>query len=254
MFEKLGQFFVMLYYDFFYLILLFVLVLSVTVVLLILRHLRNKEEEKLQMQEDFKQQSIESLTEEEIDNISNNSADPEEVKQYLETEIVEAKKTAKKRKKQEEESKTKKPTLGIKKPKAIIKGDEDETAVTQEPPAQTPEQTPQKRQYTGKWKIVEDDEGFYAILTASNGGTLLKTEKYKSISNVRSGIETVKKNIDMGNFAISVDKNGNYRYKLFNSSNRLICVSDTYSSKAKCEHGIESVKRFSQSATIILED
>ncbi|MBE5743342.1 MAG: DUF1508 domain-containing protein [Clostridiales bacterium] len=252
MFEKIGQFFVMLYNDFFYLILIVVLALAVAVVLLILRHIRNSEEEKLQQQEDFKQQSIESLTSEEIDNISNNSADPEEVKQYLETEIDQAKKT--KKKKTETESSKKKPTLGIKKPRSKNQPSVDETAVTAEAPTQNNEDSTVKKQYTGKWKIVEDEEGFYAILTASNGGALLKTEKYKSISNVRNGIETVKKNIEMGNFAISVDKDGRYRYKLFNSSNRLICVSDTYSSKAKCERGIESVKRFSQTAMVIIED
>lgn len=255
MFDKIGQFFVMLYNDFFYLILVFVLALAVAVVLLILRHIRNSEEEKLQMQEDFKQQSIESLTSEEVDNISNNAADPEEVKQYLETEIDQAKKTAKKKQVQKENEQNKKTPLGIIKPSSKSKKSNptEETAVTTEEPVAKVETTI-KKQYTGKWKIVEDDEGFYAILTASNGGALLKTEKYKSIPNVRNGIETVKKNIEIGNFAISVDKNGYYKYKLFNSSNRLICVSENYSSKAKCEHGIESVKRFSQSATVIVED
>lgn len=256
MFEKIGQFFVMLYNDFFYLILIVVLALAVAVVLSILRHMRNSEEEKIQAQEDFKQKSIESLTSEEIDNISNNSADPEEVKQYLETEIIEAKKTAKKKQSQKENSQNKKPTLRIKKTVVKTKKQtpDEETAVTVEETSTQAVETTTKRQYTGKWKIVEDDEGFYAILTASNGGPLLKTEKYKSISNVRNGIETVKKNIDFGNFTISVDKNGYYKYKLFNSSNRLICVSENYSSKAKCEHGIESVKRFSKSAIVIVEE
>ncbi len=255
MFEKIGQFFVMLYNDFFYLMLIIVLALAVLAVILILRHIRNSEEQKIQEQEDFKQKSIESLTTEEIDNISSNSADPEEVKQYLETEIIEAKKTAKKKQTERENSQNKKPSLRIKKPSSKSKKQQDEeTAVTTEESTTQAVESTTKRQYTGKWKIVEDDEGFYAILTASNGGALLKTEKYKSISNVRNGIETVKKNIDFGNFSISVDKNGYYKYKLFNSSNRLICVSENYSSKAKCEHGIESVKRFSQSAIVIVEE
>ena len=256
MFDKIAQFFIVLYNDFFYLILVIVLALAVAVVLFILRHLRTTEEEKIQMQEDFKQQSIESLTSEEIDNISNNSADPEAVKQYLETEIQEAKITAKKRQEKKAEEQNKKPTLGIKKPSSKTKKPtaEEETAVSAVDTVEKTVETTVKKQYSGKWKIVEDEEGFFAILTASNGGALLKTEKYKSISNVRNGIETVKKNIEIGNFAISVDKQGHYRYKLFNSSNRLICVSEDYSSKAKCERGIESVKRFAQTATVILED
>ena len=64
----------------------------------------------------------------------------------------------------------------------------------------------------------------------------------------------IKKNIDGGNFAISVDKYGHYRFKLYNLSNRLICMSEDYSSKAKCESGIESVKRFAQTASVIQEE
>lgn len=113
---------------------------------------------------------------------------------------------------------------------------------------------PSKKVYLGRWKICQEDDGFIAILTASNGGMLLKTEKYKSLSSVKNGIETIKKNVDGGNFAISIDKYGHYRFKLFNVSNRLICVSEDYSSKSKCESGIESVKRFAKTATIIQEE
>ena len=67
-------------------------------------------------------------------------------------------------------------------------------------------------------------------------------------------IETIKKNITVGNFATSVDKNGRYCFKLFSKSNRLICVSDYYSSKAKCDGGINSVKRFAETANVIIEE
>ena len=71
---------------------------------------------------------------------------------------------------------------------------------------------------------------------------------------MKNGIDTIKKNIDGGNFAISVDKYGHYHFKLFNSNNRYICVSEDYSSKNKCESGIESVKRFAKTDTIIIEE
>lgn len=288
MFEKIGQFFVTLYNDYFYLILIAILALAVAVVLLILRHVRTAKEKKKLTQEDFKQKSVESLTPEEIDNISNNSADPEEVKQYLITEVDQAKKSAKKRQSAQETDK--KPSLKSKKQTAkkstaasnkqttkeetvqkeenlelktetpektevAKKAETKQKSTTPTPKKQNAEEKPeQKKHYTGKWKIVQEEDGFYAVLTASNGGALLKTEKYKSIANVKNGIETIKKNIESGNFAISIDKYGHYRYKLFNSSNRLICVSEDYSSKAKCEHGIQSVKRFAQTASVILED
>ncbi len=114
--------------------------------------------------------------------------------------------------------------------------------------------TTTKKAYTGKWKIKQENSKFYAELQASNGGVLLRTETYASLTGVKSGIETIKKNIDDGNFAISSDKNGRYRFKLYSKLNRLICISEDYSSRAKCDKGIESVKRFAKTAYVIIEE
>lgn len=111
-----------------------------------------------------------------------------------------------------------------------------------------------KQAYAGKWVIVKGEDGkYYAKLLASNGGVLLKTENYSSLSGVKNGIQTIKKNVDGGNFATSIDKYGHYCFKLFSMSNRLICQSEDYSSKAKCESGINSVKRFAKTDLIINE-
>lgn len=111
-----------------------------------------------------------------------------------------------------------------------------------------------KQAYAGKWVIVKDEDGkYYAKLLASNGGVLLQTENYSSLSGVKNGIQTIKKNVDGGNFATSIDKHGHYSFKLFSMSNRLICQSEDYSSKAKCESGINSVKRFAKTDLIINE-
>ena len=111
-----------------------------------------------------------------------------------------------------------------------------------------------KQAYAGKWVIVKDEDGkYYAKLLASNGGVLLQTENYSSLSGVKNGIQTIKKNVDSGNFATSIDKHGHYSFKLFSMSNRLICQSEDYSSKAKCESGINSVKRFAKTDLIINE-
>ncbi len=111
-----------------------------------------------------------------------------------------------------------------------------------------------KKTYTGKWKIKQENSKFYAQLIASNGGILLKTETYTSMTGVKSGIETIKKNIDDGNFTISSDKYGHYRFKLFSKLNRLICISEDYSSRAKCDNAIASVKRFAKTAYVLVED
>jgi uncharacterized protein YegP (UPF0339 family)/uncharacterized membrane-anchored protein YhcB (DUF1043 family) len=269
MLQFFKNFFDAMFNEWIYLTLSIILFLVVLVTLLIVRHMRKKKENAKKIQAEFKEKSVMSLTPEEIENISKNSANPTEVKQYLtdEVELVKresakskeetAKKQAVKKPKSAQPKKAKEqPKTEAKKqqkPKTeVLEVKEDQAKV--EKPTQKTTAKPAKKQYTGKWKIVQEDDGFIAILTASNGGTLLKTEKYKTVSNVKNGIETIKKNIDGGNFAISVDKYGHYRFKLYNLSNRLICMSEDYSSKAKCESGIESVKRFAQTASVIQEE
>lgn len=144
-----------------------------------------------------------------------------------------------------------KPSTSQKKPKATqLKTSDKQEAVTSQKT-----QSPHKQTYVGKWIIVKNEEDkYFAKLLASNGGVLLKTENYSSLSGVKNGIQTIKKNVDSGNFATSIDKYGRYRFKLFSMSNRLICQSEEYSSKAKCVNGINSVKRFAKTEVIISEN
>ncbi len=287
--EVIKDFLYKLGNDYLYWTLISIIALVILIFLCIVLHVSKKRAKAEKSKAQFKQSALQSLTPEEIDNISNNSANPKEVKEYLTAEVVitptekaetktkkgESAKTSSKKKTQTNDKKEEqKPTQTETVKKAEIKKElaraetktetknTKSTAKTKKPTATKPatttqkpvEQENEKRRYTGKWKISQEDEGFIATLTASNGGTLLKTEKYKSISGVKNGIETIKKNIDGGNFAISVDKYGHYRFKLFNVSNRLICVSEDYSSKNKCESGIESVKRFAKTDTVIIEE
>lgn len=104
--------------------------------------------------------------------------------------------------------------------------------------------------YSGKWLIYVDNGRYGANLVASNGEVLLRTETYTALSGIKSGIETIKNNVAKNNFAISLDKNGNYFFKLYSSSTRLLCISEGYSTKAVCESAIESVKRFAKTAVI----
>ena len=288
--HKLGN-------EYLYWTLIGIIALVIIIFLCIVLHVSSKKTKAEKSKEEFKQSSLHALTPEEIDNISNNSANPEEVKEYLTTEVsvskvkkgakksttkttnskkTEVKETAKPKKvedkktevketakpKKVEEKKTEiKETAKPKKAEATeaTKAKKAENKPTEKTPAKKIEpekkaESDTKRQYMGKWKISQDQDGFFATLTASNGGVLLKTEKYKSLTGVKNGIDTIKKNIDGGNFAISVDKYGHYHFKLFNSNNRYICVSEDYSSKNKCESGIESVKRFAKTDTIIIEE
>lgn len=111
------------------------------------------------------------------------------------------------------------------------------------------------RRYAGKWVIVTEDDGrLYAYLKASNGEKMLATEGYSSLSGIKSGIDTLKKNIQKDNYAINLDKNGNFVFKIFSGANRLLCVGEGYSTREQCEKAFASVKRFAATAVITVEN
>lgn len=112
----------------------------------------------------------------------------------------------------------------------------------------------QNVKYAGKWVIFEFDGRFYADLKASNGEIMLRTESYTTLSGIKSGIDTLKKNIELENYAISLDKNGNFVFKIFSTAKRLLCVGEGYSTREQCEKAFASVRRFSKTATITIEN
>ncbi|MBR6737115.1 MAG: DUF1508 domain-containing protein [Clostridia bacterium] len=297
--EQIFAFFKNLYEEHLYLILAGVIVLALLIFFIIVISVKKKKAKQKKTQETFIQKSVQALTPQEIENISNNSANPVMAKETLTAEVVELnveptkeevkpsvepkkqevkKAEPKKAKAEPKEVKKAEPKKADAEPKQVKKAEpkkadaEPKEVKKAEPkkadtePKQVKkaepkkaeskpvETTDDKKNYLGKWKIKDDENGFFACLTASNGVLVLQTEYYKSLSGVKNGIETIKKNVDDGNFAISVDKYGHYRYKLLSQSNRVICISEDYSSKAKCESGIESVKRFAKTAIVIREE
>ncbi|MBO5851779.1 MAG: YegP family protein [Clostridia bacterium] len=251
-----------------------IVALAVLVVLLVILFKIQSEKIKSKKFDNNDKDAVTSLTPEEIDNLSNNVADPDQLLQYINEETEKAnannKKTKNKKAKtspakskvKTENSQNEESSIEFGNEKLENNSNEESTiqpdnkkskkqSSTKEQKKSSPEV---KRQYLGKWKIIKEEDKFRAELIASNGGVLLKTENYTSLSGVKNGIQTIKKNIDNGHFAISVDKYSHFRFKLFSGSNRLICISEDYSSKAKCENGIESVKRFAKDANIIVED
>ena len=253
-------------------ILLGIFVLVIIVAICIVMHYLNKKKKAETEARKYRHNELANLSDEEVKNIANNVADPEVLYKKLEEheqqvkaeiEAESGKKTTKKTSTNKKE--TKPSTAKKTETKKVESVETQET--TQKPETkkttskkvesvetQESTSTPKKVSYNGKWKVKEEDGRFYAELYASNGVIVLKTEYYTSLNGVKNGIETIKKNVNVGNFATSVDKNGRYCFKLFSKSNRLICISDFYSSKAKCESGINSVKRFAETSTIITEE
>lgn len=104
----------------------------------------------------------------------------------------------------------------------------------------------------GKWIISEQNGKFIACLTA-DGETLLTSESYGSLSGLKSGVDTLKNNLQAENYAVNVDKNGGFYFKLFSTANRLLCVSQSYPTRERCENAFFKCKRASLNAPVITE-
>ena len=132
---------------------------------------------------------------------------------------------------------------------------------TNEKPAEKPAEKPSEekdndatqQKHRGKWIITETDGKYSAALTAPNGEVLLRSETYTSLSGIKSGIETITKNILKDNFAYAIDKKGKYFFKIHSSATRLLCVSEMSGTRSMCESAIASVKKYAESAEIIFD-
>jgi uncharacterized protein YegP (UPF0339 family) len=254
------EFFKKLYQEHLITTVIFIFIFCILIVCGIVLSQIAKAKKERKMFKENAENAINSLTPEELDNISHNVADKKVFYELMSNttkndsseEISNNENVAEnqpqtaplttdattqvEKEENEEKQKAKKPTL-----------EKNSTA-------QKSSKSKTTREYSGKWKIKKLDGKYFAELTASNGGLLLKTEQYTTLASLKNGIETLKKNIDFGNIVITFDNNGFYRFKIYTPTNRLICISESYSSKAKCENGILSVKRFSKTDTIIIED
>ena len=124
-----------------------------------------------------------------------------------------------------------------------VKKSASKTAV--KPAAKKAEPVKEVKATVGKWIIKEKGEGeFVAFLYANNGEIMLTSEIYTSEESARAGIDTIRKNVDVGTFVNYKDKNKNFYFKLKSVKNRILCVSETYKSEALAESAKESVKRF----------
>lgn len=112
--------------------------------------------------------------------------------------------------------------------------------------------TKQKRTPEGKWIIYHIRDGeFCANLFASNGELMLSSEIYATAESAKSAVATISRSIKSDLFSVHCDKNDNYFFKLKTASNRLLCIGETYPTKAACEKSIDSVKKFAENSTII---
>ncbi len=113
---------------------------------------------------------------------------------------------------------------------------------------------PVKKTLNGKWVVEIKSEGEYmSKLLASNGEVMLSSEIYSSEDGARSGISTIIRWVEDGQFVIYQDKKNNFYYKLKTAGNRLVCVGEIYSSEERCKSAVESVKRIAKNSPVSAE-
>jgi len=110
-----------------------------------------------------------------------------------------------------------------------------------------------------KFLIRKVPTGYKFDLNAPNGQTIATSEIYETAAACKKGIESVRKNAPKAvledqtaegfktasnpKFELYRDKSGGYRFRLKSRNGKIIAASESYTSKAACENGIESVRK-----------
>ena len=112
----------------------------------------------------------------------------------------------------------------------------------------------------GQYKVKKtSNEGYAFTLVANNHEVIGVSQTYKSMTSLKNGIESVKKNADaeiedqtLQNFEetkcpkweIFSDKAGDYRFRLKAANGEIIlAASEGYTAKSSAKNGIDSVRR-----------
>lgn len=110
----------------------------------------------------------------------------------------------------------------------------------------------------GNFVIRQVGSGVKFDLKAANGQTVLSSEVYESEAACASGIASVEKNapkakiadltaeekaVTNPKFEVYRDKSGSFRFRLKARNGQIIGISDSYTTKAGCLAGIESVRQ-----------
>ena len=98
----------------------------------------------------------------------------------------------------------------------------------------------------GKYEFELEVDGFHFYLVANNGQVLFDSPSFTTLVGALKGIETFKKTVAEGDFAIRADKYDRYRFVLARKY-----YGENYTTKEQCQKCAESVKNFANNARII---
>ena len=107
----------------------------------------------------------------------------------------------------------------------------------------------------GKYEVFKVGDVYLYRLKASNGEVMVTSELYTTSKGAVDAIDTLKKNVETGNYTVYKDKHGLFQFKLYAVNKRLLAVSANYNSKDRVNNAIESFKKFALNSTIdVLEE
>jgi uncharacterized protein YegP (UPF0339 family) len=105
---------------------------------------------------------------------------------------------------------------------------------------------------SGKFELYKDHAGEFRFrLKAGNGENILASEGYSTKSNCKNGIESVRKNaVADANYQKKETKAGKYMFNLKAANRQVIGTSQSYTTVASRDKGIESVKGNAMNAVV----
>ena len=113
------------------------------------------------------------------------------------------------------------------------------------------EDAPKTGRYNGKYEVYQAADGYAYRLKASNGEVLATSEIYTTRDGVIKAIDTVKKNVEVGEIRVFADKHGKYKFKLTAQNHRVLVFSSNYAQEAGAQRASESFKKFALKADIV---
>ena len=104
----------------------------------------------------------------------------------------------------------------------------------------------------GKFEILQSADGYRFNLKAGNGEIVFSSESYASENGAKQGAESVKNNSMQDSlYERKTDAGGAAYFVLKAGNGEIIGKSETYSSEAAMERGIQAVKMNAADAQIV---
>ncbi len=98
--------------------------------------------------------------------------------------------------------------------------------------------------------IIKKSELQYFATLSFCGEEIYSTDHYVSLSGVKSMIDSFVKSISQNNFALTIDTDKKYAYKLYFSQTKEPFISQPFSSLKECKEQIELLKSISKNYII----